>query len=214
MVKIGLTRPSARKKEPTTDEQTQILLDYGVDAENIHQSVEALLAAMLLALEDEATLDEEIEIVVSSLARLGTKIADLLQRLDAINFGHATLTVLSPVSQTQSVQEWHATVRNIADMFLEDIAEKKSEAAAAARGRGVPIGPTPKLSQADVDWIWQRREADGWGPDRIVNGLKRDRNIAVGKRTVMRVLGLIKGASPYVPRDNHKYLKRDAERRG
>lgn len=214
MVKIGLTGPSARRQEPTPDEQTQMLLDYGVAAENIHQSVEAVLSEMLLVLDDEAALGEEIEIVVSSLARLGPKIRDLLQKLDAINFGDATLTVLGPEYQSQSIQEWWITVRNIADMFLEDIAEKKSDAAAAARGRGVPLGPTPKLSQADVDWIWERREADGWGPDRIVNGLKRDRNIAVGKRTVMRVLGLIKGALPYVPRDNHKYLKRDAERRG
>ncbi|WP_179019847.1 hypothetical protein [Paenarthrobacter nitroguajacolicus] len=214
MTKIGLTRPSARRKEPTPDEQTQLLLDYGVAAERVHQSVEAVLTEMLLALDGETALDEEIEIVVSSLARLGPKIRDLLQKLDAINFGEAKLTVLGPEYQSQSIQEWRITVRNIADMFLEDIAEKKSDAAAAARGRGVPIGPTPKLSQADVDWIWERREADGWGPDRIVNGLKRDRNIAVGKRTVMRVLGLIKGASPYVPRDNHKYLKRDAERRG
>lgn len=214
MLKIGLTRPSARRKEPTPDEQTQMLLDYGVAAESIHQSVEAVLTEMLLGLDDEALLGEEIEIVVSSLARLGPKITNLLQRLNTISFGDATLTVLGPEYQSQSVQGWQITVRNIADMFLEDIADKKSEAAAAARGRGVPIGPTPKLSQADVDWIWERREVDGWGPDRIVNGLKRDRNIAVGKRTVMRVLGLIKGASPYVPRDNHKYLKRDAERRG
>lgn len=60
MTKIGLTRPSARKNEPITDEQTQILLDYGVAAENIHQSVEAVLTEMLLALEDEAALGQEI----------------------------------------------------------------------------------------------------------------------------------------------------------
>lgn len=103
---------------------------------------------------------------------------------------------------------------NIEDMLLEDIAEKKRDAAAAARERKVPNGPTPKLSQADVDWIWARREQDSWGPDRIVSGLKRDRNIAVSKWTVLRVLGLRKGAKPYVPRDNHKFLRRDAERRG
>lgn len=213
MTKIGLTRPSARKIQPTPDEQTQLLLDYGVAAENIHQSVEAVLTEMLLALEDEAALDEEIEIVVSSLSRLGTNVGDLLQRLTTIKFDDANLTVLSPEFQTQSIQEWRATVLNIAEMFLEDIAEKKHDAASAARSREIPIGPTPKLSQADVDWIWARREEDDWGPDRIVSGLKRDRNIAVSKRTVMRVLGLIKGAKPYVPRDNHKYLKRDAERR-
>jgi len=214
MTKIGLTRPSARKRESTPDEQTQMLLGYGVAADNIHQSVEGVLTEMLLSLDDEAALGGEIEIVVGSLAGLGPKISDLLQMLNAINFGEANLTVLRPEYQTQSIQEWRVTVMNIADMFLEDIAEKKKNAAAAARERKVPIGPTPKLSQADVDWIWARREQDNWGPDRIVSGLKRDRNIAVSKWTVLRVLGLRKGAKPYVPRDNHKYLKRDAERRG
>lgn len=52
------------------------------------------------------------------------------------------------------------------------------------------------------------------GADRLVKELKLDRNVSVSKRTVMRVLGLIKGAKPYVPRDNHKYLKHEAERRG
>ncbi|EYT60880.1 helix-turn-helix domain-containing protein [Microbacterium sp. UCD-TDU] len=214
MTKIGLTRPSARRKEPTPDEQTRLLLEYGVAAENIHQSVEAVLTEMVLALNDEAALGGEIEIVVSSLSRLGPKIRDLLEKLDAINFGEAKLTVLGPEYQSQSIQQWRITVRNIADMFFEDIAEKKKDAAAAARERKVPIGPTPKLSTRDVEWIWEQAESSGWGPNRLAKELRRERNISVSYKTVLRVLGRDKGRKPYVPRDNHKFLKRDDERRG
>lgn len=86
MTKIGLKRSSALKKQPKPDEQTQMLFDYGVPAENIHESVDSVLTEVLVGLlEDmEAGTDEVPEIVVSSPSSLGTKISDLLQRLSAI----------------------------------------------------------------------------------------------------------------------------------
>lgn len=207
MTKIGLTRPSARKKEPTTDEQTQILLDYGVDAENIYDSK----AELLERLESEA---DPVEVVVSSLSRWGTQFKEKREGLQTLQERSGSLTVLGPQEFTLTGWLWLGVFASEEETWLEGSAGKKRAAADAARSRGVPIGPTPKLSSRDVEWIWARREEENWGPDRIVKGLKQDRNIAVSKRTVMRVLGLIKGAKAYVPRDNHKYLKRDAERRG
>ncbi|WP_292719043.1 hypothetical protein [Microbacterium sp. 13-71-7] len=207
MLKLGLTAPSARTRLPTVDEQTQMLLHYGVSAENIYNSKAELLTRV-------ATETDPVEVVVTSLSRWGVQVADRIEGLALLQERSGSLTVLGPTEFTLIGWLWLGVFDSEEDVWLEGIAGKKRGAATAARSREIPIGPTPKLSQADVDWIWTRREEDNWGPDRIVSGLKRDRNIAVSKRTVMRVLGLIKGAAPYVPRDNHKYLKRDAERRG
>ncbi|MDQ1175413.1 hypothetical protein [Microbacterium sp. SORGH_AS_0421] len=206
MLKLGLIAPSARRNQPTTDEQAHTLVGYGVAAGNIHQSGDELLAEARLS-------TEPVEVVVGSLAGWGRNLTGLGVWLRSLEGIEASITILAPQRLTLSKSDWFAVIENIVDLRLEGIAERKQDAAAAARSREIPVGPTPKLSQADVDWVWERREQDNWGPDRIVSGLKRDRNIAVSKWTVLRVLGLRKGAKPYVPRDNHKFLKRDAERR-
>lgn len=207
MLKLGLIGPSARRNQPTPDEQAHALISYGVAAGDIHRSDDELLEKVRLS-------GEPVEVVVGSLAGWGRNFTGLLVWLKLLEESEVSITVLAPQRLTLSKDEWFAVMANIVDLQLEGIAERKQDAAAAARSREVPLGPTPKLSQADVDWIWERREQDNWGPDRIVSGLKRDRNIAVSKWTVLRVLGLRKGAKPYVPRDNHKFLRRDAERRG
>lgn len=207
MLKLGLTRPSTRTIQPTPDEQTQMLIDYGVATENIYESK----AELLERVESEA---DPVEVVVSSLSRWGTQFKDKREGLQTLQERSGSLTVLGPQEFTLTGWLWLSVFASEEEVWLEGSAGKKRAAADAARSRGVPIGPTPKLSQADVDWIWAKREQDNWGPDRIVSGLKRDRNISVSKWTVLRVLGLRKGAKPYVPRDNHKFLKRDAERRG
>lgn len=207
MLKLGLIGPSARRNQPTPDEQAHTLIGYGVPAGNIHRSDDELL-------EKVRQSAEPVEVVVGSLAGWGRNFTGLLVWLKLLEESEASITVLAPQRLTLSKDEWFAVMANIVDLQLEGIAERKQDATAAARSREIPIGPTPKLSQADVDWIWEKREQDNWGPDRIVSGLKRDRNITVSKWTVLRVLGLRKGAKPYVPRDNHKFLKRDAERRG
>lgn len=205
MLKLGLRANSARKNQPTPDEQSQMLLDYGVPAESIYESKAELV-------ERVASEADPVEVVVSQMAQWGTLLRDRLEGLVLLQERSGSLTVLGPRVCTLTGAIWLGVLASEEDVWLEVRAGKKRDAAAAARSREIPIGPTPKLSQADVDWIWARREEGKWGPDRIVSGLKRDRNIAVSKRTVMRVLGLIKGAKPYVPRDNHKYLKRDAQR--
>ncbi|MEU4014233.1 hypothetical protein AB0E56_03115 [Microbacterium sp. NPDC028030] len=207
MLKLGLIGPSARRNQPTPDEQTHTLIGYGVAPGDIHQSGDELLNKVRLSA-------QPVEVVVGSLAGWGRDFTGLLVWLKLLEESAASITVLAPQRLTLSKDEWFAVMANIVDLQLEGIAERKQDAAAAARSREIPIGPTPKLSQADVDWIWEKREQDNWGPDRIVSGLKRDRNLTVSKWTVLRVLGLRKGAKPYVPRDNHKFLKRDAERRG
>lgn len=207
MLKLGLARPSTRKIQPTPDEQTQMLIDYGVATENIYESK----AELLERVESEA---DPVEVVVSSLSRWGTQFKDKREGLQTLQGRSGSLTVLGPQEFTLAGWLWLGVFASEEEVWLEGSAGKKRAAADAARSRGVPIGPTPKLSQADVDWIWAKREQDNWGPDRIVSGLKRDRNTSVSKWTVLRVLGLRKGAKPYVPRDNHKFLKRDAERRG
>lgn len=207
MLKLGLATPSTRKIQPTPDEQIQMLIDHGVAAENIYESKAELLERV------ESELGR-VEVVVSSLSRWGTQIKDKREGLQILQERAGSLTVLAPQEFTLTGWLWLGVFASEEEAWLEGSAGKKRAAADAARSRGIPIGPTPKLSQADVDWIWERREQDNWGPDRIVSGLKRDRNITVSKWTVLRVLGLRKGAKPYVPRDNHKFLKRDAERRG
>ena len=207
MLKLGLTRPGARKIQPTPEEQNQMLIDYGVAAGNIYDSKTELLERV----ESET---DPVEVVVSSLSRWGTQIKDKIEGLQILQERSSSLKVLGPQEFTLTGRLWLGVFASEEEAWLEGSAGKKRAAADAARSREIPIGPTPKLSQADVDWIWARREQDNWGPDRIVSGLKRDRNIAVSKWTVLRVLGLRKGAKPYVPRDNHKFLKRDAERRG
>lgn len=207
MLKLGLTRPSDRRIQPTPDEQTQMLINYGVAPEDIYDSK----AVLLERVESEAV---PVEVVVSSLSRWGTQFKDKRDGVETLQEHSGSLTVLTPQEFTLTGWLWLGVFASEEETWLEGSAGKKKAAADAARSREIPIGPTPKLSQADVDWIWARREQDNWGPDRIVSGLKRDRNIAVSKWTVLRVLGLRKGAKPYVPRDNHKFLKRDAERRG
>jgi DNA invertase Pin-like site-specific DNA recombinase len=207
MLKIGLTRPSARKKEPTPDEQARKLVACGVAVENIYGSDDELLDRV-------RSVEGPVEVVVTSLSGWGRNFTDLLVLLSTLVEHEGAITVLGPERLTLSKYQWYAVMANIVDLQLEDIAEKKRDAAAAARERKVPIGPTPKLSTRDVQWIWEQAESNGWGPNRLAKELKRERNISVSYKTVLRVLGRDKGRKPYVPRDNHKFLKRDSERRG
>lgn len=128
----------------------------GVSAENIYGSKVELL-------ERVATETDPVEVVVSSLSRWGIQVADRFEGLALLQERSGSLTVLSPREFTLIGWLWSGVFESEEDVWLEGIAGKKHSAAVAARSREIPIGPTPKLSTRDVQWIWDQREAYGWG---------------------------------------------------
>ena len=88
------------------------------------------------------------------------------------------------------------------------IAERTREGLAAEAARGTPLGPPPKLTSTDVAWIREKNQNEGWGSQRIMKALPQERNVRVSRSTVQKVLGQVKRAKAYVPKDNHKYVKR------
>lgn len=208
MAKIGYRNPSVRSAQPTIEEQTQALLDNGVPEGSIYDSSAALWER--LATDPNAT-----EVVAVSLDRWAESAEDALGSLKQLNEHGASLTLLREgiSGATPSNFFGKALIQillSVEEMKQEVSAVKKRNSLLAARKRGTPIGPAPMLSQRDVDWIVERYEVFGWGAHRIAKELPEERNISPSKTTVMRVLGLVKGAKPYVPKDNHKYTKRAA----
>lgn len=208
MAKFGFRKQSARSTQQSLDEQTQMLLDYGVSEAHIFSSK----AELLERLEKE---NGAAEVVVTSLERWSRSPKEAIDSLRELNEHSASLTSLREGLREATADSFGRKLLlqlllSVGEMEQEQNAVKKRDSLAALRKRGTPLGPKPKLSQRDVDWIKERYDVFGWGAQRISKALPDERNVAVSKATVMRVLGLIKGEPPYVPNDNHKYTKRAA----
>ncbi|MFV4914358.1 recombinase family protein [Microbacterium lacticum] len=219
MKRIGYIRVSTKEQELGLEAQTQQLIDYGVAAEDIFVdkgtsgtvNTHSEKMGKLMAFVEEH--DGQVEVVVSKLDRRGRDPEDTIAKIKELDKIGGCLTSLA-----ESVLR--ATPENAAGMLLirillavaamerERIAERTRESLEALRRRGVPLGPTPKLSSRDVEWIKERHELFGWGAQRITKALPIERNVEVSKYTVMKVLGMVKGRGAYVPKDNHKYAKR------
>ncbi|MGO2141460.1 MAG: recombinase family protein [Leucobacter sp.] len=208
MAKIGYRNPSVRSAQPSIEEQTQALRDHGVPEGNIYDSRAELWERL-------AEAKDSVEVVAASLDRWAESPEDALDSLKRLNEHGASLTLLREGITGATPSNFYGKallqiLLSVEEMKQETIAVKKRNSLLAARKRGTPIGPAPMLSQRDVDWIKERYEVFGWGAHRIAKELPEERNISPSKTTVMRVLGLVKGAKPYVPKDNHKYAKRAA----
>ncbi|HJB64627.1 MAG TPA: recombinase family protein [Candidatus Microbacterium pullistercoris] len=223
MKRIGYIRVSTKEQELGLEAQTQQLIDYGVAEGDIFvdkgvsgtvNSHSEVMAKLMAFVSEHPT---QVEVVVSKLDRWGRDPEDTIEKIKELHKIDGCLTSLA-----ESVLR--ATPDNAAGMLLirillavaamerERIAERTRDSLEALRKRGVPLGPPPKLTSRDVEWIKERHEVYGWGAQRIAKALPIERNVEVSKITVARVLGQIKGAKPYVPKDNHKYVKRAEER--
>lgn len=218
-MKIGYIRVSTKDQELGLEAQTQKLIDYGVPEEHIFIDKgtsgknNARSEVMMKLMDFVEAEPKSVEVVVSKLDRWGRNHRDVEDGIIALSKVGGSFTSLS-----EGINQ--ATPDNIVGMLVirimgaisqmerERIAERTSESLDALRKRGVPLGPPPKLTSRDVEWIKDKHELEGWGAQRIAKALPEERNVTVSKITVARVLGQIKGVKPYVPKDNHKYVKR------
>jgi len=220
MKRMGYIRVSTTEQELGLEAQTQRLVDYGVAEKDIYidkgvsgtkNTHSETMARLMSAVEAH---EGEVEVVVSRLDRWGRDPEDTIEKLKELHGLNGCLTSLGEnvLRATPENAAGMMVIRiflAVAAMERERIAERTREALAALRKRGVPLGPPPKLSSKDVEWIKEKHEVLGWGAQRIAKALPEERNVEVSKGTVMRVLGQVKGAAPYVPRDNFKYVQRE-----
>lgn len=221
MRRIGYARVSTKDQELGLEAQIEQLTEYGVPESAIYidrgvsgkkNAHGERMAALLKEVEESS---EEIEVVVTKLDRWGRNPLEMEEGINRLTEMNASFTSLAEgITRANSNNSIGMLIIRIfsavAAMERERIAERTREALAAARRRGVPIGPTPKLSSKDIQWIKQKHE-DGWGAQRISKAIESERNVKVSKSTIVRVLGMDNSRGAYVPRDNFKYEKRDKE---
>ncbi|UCR88077.1 recombinase family protein [Mycetocola spongiae] len=217
--RIGYTRVSTVKQELGLEAQQQQLIGYGVAKENIFvdrgvsgttnahsKKMNQLMAAV-------RAHEGKVEVVMAKLDRWGREPEETIALLKQLEPISGCLTSLadgvSMVTPKHSVGMLIIRVMlAVAAQERDRIAERTREGLAAEAARGTPLGPPPKLTSKDVAWIREKHEKDRWGSQRIMKALPEERNVTVSRYTVQVVLGQVKRAKPYVPKDNHKYVKR------
>lgn len=217
--KLGYIRVSTAKQELGLEAQRQQLIDYGVEAKNIYEdkgvsgTKNARSKRMTQLMAAVKAHDGKVEVVVAKLDRWGREPEETIALLKELEPIGGCLTSLadgvSMVTPKNSVGMLIIRVMlAVAAQERDRIAERTREGVAAVRARGVPLGPPPKLTSNDVAWIRAKHEQERWGAQRIAKALPAERNVEVSKYTVQKVLGQISRATPYVPKDNHKYVAR------
>lgn len=221
VTRIGYARVSTKDQELGLDAQKQQLLDYGVNEEHVFVdkgtsgTINAQSPVMEKLLSFVEAQDGTVEVVVSKLDRWGRDPEDVVEgikKLERIGGCFTSLAEgISMVTPNSSIGMLIIRIMGaIAAMERERIAERTRDSLAELRKRGVPLGPPPKLTSKDVAWIKEQHEVFGLGAQRITKALPIERNVTVSKYTVLKVLGMVSRAKPYVPNDNHKYVAREA----
>ncbi|MDQ0726052.1 recombinase family protein [Microbacterium sp. W4I20] len=219
----GYIRVSTKEQELGLESQFQQLIDYGVKKEDIFVDrgvsgtsnfhSERMEALMLAVRGDREKHNRKIEVVVAKLDRWGRDPEETIALLKELHVSGACLTSLG--ENIHMVNPDSGTGMLIVRIMLavaaqerDRIAERTRDSLVAVRARGIPLGPPPKLTSNDVAWIRDKHEKEKWGAKRIAKALPAARNVEVSKYTVQRVLGQVSRATPYVPKDNHKYVAR------
>lgn len=221
MIRVGYMRVSTKEQELSLEEQRHQLMTYGVAEDRIfidrgvsgkaNGTSQTMLE--LFAVVEGTT--EEVEVVVTKLDRWGRNPMEIEHGVKRLSDAGGSFTALAEgitrANDRNTVGMLLIRILGaIAAMERERIAERTRDSLQALRRRGVPLGAPPKLSSKDVEWIKQMH-AEGWGALKISKAIESERNVKVSKGTVMRVLGM-GAATPYVPKDNHKYVKRVEDR--
>jgi putative DNA-invertase from lambdoid prophage Rac len=214
MKRFGWVRVSTSKQE--VSQQIEALKSYD-PAITIYKAVgvkgdEAFshpkFQALLRAVKQE---EEEVEVVVAYLDRWGRDPEEAITGVKLLTSMNASFTSLKEHvhcarSDNDTGMLTLRILAAVAGWEKARIQDRTRMALADLKRQNVPLGPSPKLTTADCDWIKQRHFQDGWGYQRIAKAMPEHRNKTVSKSTVMRVLG--KGGKPYVPSDGKTYRKR------
>lgn len=217
MLRLGYVRASTKEQTLSLEEQAHQLQTYGVSPHHIYIDAgvsgknNATSEVMNELFEFVESSQNEIEVVVTKLDRWGRNPIEVENGVTRLSEAGASFTSLAEgitrANNQNSVGMLLIRILGaIAAMERERIAERTRESLQALRRRGVPLGAPPKLSSSDIAWVREKRE-QGWGYLKISKAIESERNIKVSKNTIARVFGR-DSDSPYVPRDNHKYVAR------
>lgn len=220
IIRIGYARVSTKEQELGLEVQMQQLLDYGIEEKDIFVDKDmsgtenAYSKTMANLMDFVKNSESTVEVVVTKLDRWGRDPEDMVGKLKEVSKIGGCLTSLAEniAMVTPDSPVGMLIIRimlAVAAMERDRLAERTREALGALKKRGVPLGPPPKLTSKDVAWIKEQHEVFGLGAQRITKALPIERNVTVSKYTVLKVLGMVSGAKPYVPSDNHKYVKRE-----